>query len=51
MSRKEAFDTVEAFNEKYDSISNPSDTATYLKDLLNNGLMMLSNDHVPSSWI
>ncbi|MEE2902702.1 MAG: hypothetical protein VYC39_10240 [Myxococcota bacterium] len=51
MSRKEAFDTVEAFNEKYDTISNPSDTATYLKDLLNNGLIMLSNDHVPSSWI
>ena len=51
MSRKEAFDKVKEFNHKYDNTANPSDTATYLQDLLNNGLIMLSNNHVPSSWI
>ena len=51
MSRKEAFDKVKEFNHKYDNTATPSDTATYLQDLLNNGLIMLSNNHVPSSWI
>jgi len=51
MTRKQALETINNFNEKYDATDNPSETATYLKDLLNKGLKNLHNDFVPEAWI
>ena len=51
MSRKDALAKIDEFNAKYESTTNPSDNATYLKDLLNRGLRDLEADFVPESWI
>jgi hypothetical protein len=51
MSRKDALAKISEFNSKYDATANPSDTATYLKDLLHRGLNELDSDYVPESWI
>lgn len=55
MSRKDVLSKIDEYNEKYDAADaasgGPSETATYLKDLLNSGLKNLRNNHVPEAWI